>query len=468
MKHSHYDFCIVGAGPSGLTTAYKLLKGGKKVLIVERDDRIGGLGKSYTYDGQIFDTGPKRFHTDDPIVIDFIEHVLEEDILRIGRSTKVYFLNKYFGWPLHTKDLIKLPILTSMKCCLDLLKKREIKDKTSFHEFVNSKYGETLYNLFFAPYTKKFLRWEAEDLHSDWASTGINRTVVDDRIKANSLFDIFKALMLPEKVDTEFLYPTEGGFGGFFDDLFDLCNQHDGFDVILSDKISTLEEQGQKFGAETLKGESLSFDQLIWSGNLNDLSAIIAPSATHVHYINTVFYNVMCKESGVQNNRAQWIYVSKGDSLISRITCMKEFAPYTCKDGYYNMICELTDSQTNPKYFSDPANHTDGILNELTEMSFLKNKTAVENVYTNAVLDTYPVYHKNYYKDFSQVAGSIKKFSKKIHLLGRAGAFWYNNSDHSIRMSIELANKLLGTQEKEFDYRHYFGGVYKEPTQDHQ
>ncbi|MBT3923604.1 MAG: NAD(P)-binding protein, partial [Nitrospina sp.] len=32
MKHSHYDFCIVGAGPSGLTTAYKLLKGGKKVL----------------------------------------------------------------------------------------------------------------------------------------------------------------------------------------------------------------------------------------------------------------------------------------------------------------------------------------------------------------------------------------------------------------------------------------------------
>jgi len=84
------------------------------------------------------------------------------------------------------------------------------------------------------------------------------------------------------------------------------------------------------------------------------------------------------------------------------------------------------------------------------------------------VLDTYPVYHKNYYKDFSQVAGSIKKFSKKIHLLGRAGAFWYNNSDHSIRMSIELANKLLGTQEKEFDYRHYFGGVYKEPTQDHQ
>jgi protoporphyrinogen oxidase len=133
------------------------------------------------------------------------------------------------------------------------------------------------------------------------------------------------------------------------------------------------------------------------------------------------------------------------------------------------MICELTDSQSDPKYFSNPQNYTDGILSELIEMSFLKNKASVEAVYTNAVLDTYPVYHKNYHQDFSQVVSSIKKFSKRIHLLGRSGAFWYNNSDHSIRMGIELGNKLLGTQDKEFDYRQYFGGMYREPTsEDHE
>ena len=133
MKRSHYDFCIVGSGPSGLTTAYHLLKGGKTVLIVERDSRVGGLSKSYDYDGHIFDTGPKRFHTDDPIVIDFIEHVLEENVLRIGRSTKVHFFGKYFGWPLHTRDLIKLPFGTSIKCALDLLKKRADAVKYKFH-----------------------------------------------------------------------------------------------------------------------------------------------------------------------------------------------------------------------------------------------------------------------------------------------------------------------------------------------
>ena len=86
MEHSHYDYCIVGAGVSGLTTAYHLLKADQKVLIVERDQRVGGLGKSYNYDGHIFDTGPKRFHTDDQIVIDFIEHVLNENIYIAGMS----------------------------------------------------------------------------------------------------------------------------------------------------------------------------------------------------------------------------------------------------------------------------------------------------------------------------------------------------------------------------------------------
>jgi protoporphyrinogen oxidase len=466
MEHSHYDYCIVGAGVSGLTTAYHLLKADQKVLIVERDQRVGGLGKSYNYDGHIFDTGPKRFHTDDQIVIDFIEHVLNENILRIGRSTMVYFLGKYFDWPLGSKDVFKMSIGTSIKCFFDLLKDRQIKDKTSFHDFIYSKYGETLYQIFFAPYTEKFLRWSAEDLHSDWASTGINRSVVDKRIKANTLMDLFKSITLPEKVDTEFLYPSHDGFGGFFEKLFSICSDFNNFEIILRDEIETLEDNGKKFSAITKGGKSFSFDQLIWSGNLNNLNDIISKEEHKVHYLNTIFYNIICKESGIGKNRAQWIYVSQGDSLVSRITCMKEFAPYTCKEGYYNMVCELTDAQNNPIYFKDPENYTSEILDELTEMKFIKSKSFVEDVKVNPIIDTYPIYHKRYLKDFSEIVRKVKKYSNRIHLLGRSGAFWYNNSDHSIRMSIELAKKLLGKETKVFDYRGYFGGKYMDNIDD--
>jgi len=458
MKAEKYDYCIVGAGPSGLTLAYKLLQGGCRVLVIERESRVGGLAKSYNYDGHIFDTGPKRFHTDDPIVVDFIHHVME--MIRIKRSTEVYFMGKFFEWPLNAKDLVRLPINIAAKSFLDMLQKRDVNDPTSFHEYISSKYGETLYAHFFEPYTHKFLRWDPEDIHSDWASTGINRTVIDKRLqnKANTLLDMFKSVMLPEKIETEFLYPNEGGFGGFYEKLLELCQSYENFHVVCDNTITELEDNGNIFNALTKKGETYSFDQLIWSGNLNDLVGIISPNHQKVNYLNTIFYNIICKEIGIKEKRSQWIYVSKGDSLVSRITCMKEFAPYTCKEGYYNMLCELTDSQANPIYFKDPEKYTSGILDEVISMSIIKDTKYVEAVKINPVVDTYPIYRRSYIKDFASAAGTIKQYSKRIHLLGRCGAFWYNNSDHSIRFAISLSEKLLGKSETDFDHRAYFGG----------
>ena len=89
--------------------AYKLLQGGCNVLVMERESRVGGLAKSFNYDGHIFDVGPKRFHTDDPIVVEFIHHVM--NMISIKRSTKVYFLEKFFEWPLNAKDILKMPII---------------------------------------------------------------------------------------------------------------------------------------------------------------------------------------------------------------------------------------------------------------------------------------------------------------------------------------------------------------------
>lgn len=456
--NKRFDYCIVGAGPSGLTAAYKLLQEGKSVVVVERNDRIGGLAKSYDYDGQIFDIGPKRFHTDDQVVLDFIDEVLRGDVYEIERSTKVYFLGRYFDWPLHSKDVLKMPLGVSIRCFLELLQKREIQDTSSFHQFVYQKYGETLYQIFFKPYTQKFLRWDPEDIHSDWASTGINRTVIDKRVKSNSLSELVKGLMLPAKIDTKFLYPTEGGFGGFYEKLVALCARHEDFEVITGDQVAGLTPSGDHLDAVTGNGTALSFGELIWTGNLNDLCRL-AGSEHRLPYLNTVFYNLICREEGISSNKAQWIYVSKGDSLISRITCMKEFAPYTCRDGYSNIICELTDSQASPVYFADPASYKDGILKELEEMSFLKNSRYAEDVRINPVVDTYPIYHSQYNKDFGRAVQITRKFSSRVHLLGRCGAFWYNNSDHSIRFAIELVNKLLKKNTGEFDYRAYFGGT---------
>jgi len=55
-----YDAIVVGAGISGLLTALVLSKsdGGKDVLILEKEDYIGGVCRSYNVEGYTVDTGP--------------------------------------------------------------------------------------------------------------------------------------------------------------------------------------------------------------------------------------------------------------------------------------------------------------------------------------------------------------------------------------------------------------------------
>jgi UDP-galactopyranose mutase len=76
------------------------------------------------------------------------------------------------------------------------------------------------------------------------------------------------------------------------------------------------------------------------------------------------------------------------------------------------------------------------------------------------IKDTYPIYSMNYKEIFNGAHKQVKEFSKNIHLIGRSGAFWYNNSDHSIRMAIEFANRQNKNSQKDFDHRSYFGGSH--------
>ena len=457
ISSGHFDFCVVGAGASGLTMSYELLKADKSVLLIERDERVGGLAKSHNYNGHIFDTGPKRFHTDDKVVEDFIRSAM--DMLQIGRSTKVFFSDKYFTWPLSSKEIFKMPVGLAVRSAFDLLRRKPPNDPESFHEAVRAKYGEAIYQSFFKNYTEKFLRWDPEDLHADWAVTGINRTVVDNRFNVDSLLDIAISLALPNKIETEFMYPTEGGFGGFYDKLFELCNMYEAFEVRLNSSIKTLNDKPEYLEITLVDGSAFTCNRLVWSGNLNSLADLVGSDEARLPYLNTVFYNLVCRQDGLQNNRAQWIYVSSKDTLISRITCMREFAPYTCPDGYYNVICELTDSQTNPKYFAHAKDHKEQIIRELIEMRFLRGAAYVEDIFINPVIDTYPVYHKQYLRNFALIAKSIHKKISRVHLLGRSGAFWYNNSDHSVRMAIDMAAKLTKDDPSDFDFRGYFGGA---------
>lgn len=58
MSAQKYDAIIVGAGISGLISALALGKEGKNVLVLEKENYIGGVCRSYKVEGYTVDTGP--------------------------------------------------------------------------------------------------------------------------------------------------------------------------------------------------------------------------------------------------------------------------------------------------------------------------------------------------------------------------------------------------------------------------
>ncbi len=71
---NNYDVIVVGAGLSGVVTARELAEDGKKVLILEKRDHIGGNCYDYTNEVSILTHlyGPHIFHTNNDLVFDYL------------------------------------------------------------------------------------------------------------------------------------------------------------------------------------------------------------------------------------------------------------------------------------------------------------------------------------------------------------------------------------------------------------
>jgi UDP-galactopyranose mutase len=58
---TNYDFIIIGSGPSGLTLSYILGNLGKKCLLVDKNNNVGGCHRVLRVDGLFTEHGPRIY-----------------------------------------------------------------------------------------------------------------------------------------------------------------------------------------------------------------------------------------------------------------------------------------------------------------------------------------------------------------------------------------------------------------------
>jgi protoporphyrinogen oxidase len=430
---------IVGGGVTGLTSALLLQESGCEVTVVERAEVVGGLAKSFEYDGFVFDVGPHRFHTDNPNVATFLDRILKGDATWFPRCSEVYFQGSYYAWPLKPSNLLQLPVSLAAKSGVDLaLNSFRTYEIDSFETYVLHQYGPTLYEHFFRGYSEKFLGIHPRDTHPDWAKVGINRAIIDNNLQMQNLSQLLKTTLMQafHTDETRYLYPNRGMHQAW--EIVSRLFKKAGGRIITGVSARMEAEDGQikRVWADE---ESLEAGNVIWTGPITVACEQLDVGRPELDYLGLLLFNI-CAECDVPRDY-QWCYYGADDIVFNRLSIPKFFSKATSPPGTTGICVEVTCMEGDNRW-QHAERLTDWVIDDLIRVGMLPNRAAVHDVFVERIRDSYPIYHTDYPGQLAKAREALAQFPN-LHLAGRTGMFWYNNMDHSIENAMQLCKKLL-------------------------
>ncbi len=165
---------IIGAGPIGLVTAWKLLEKGLDVEVFEKNSLVGGMCRTWKWNGFLLDTGPHIFHTPNKKLSKFWEREFKGLFIKKDfwcKNIKKDDPNFFWDYPVSLESINKYPADLKKKI------KKELKEidrnkkfkSTSYFDYVKNEVGSTLANMFFTKYPEKIWGISTKILTPEWA-----------------------------------------------------------------------------------------------------------------------------------------------------------------------------------------------------------------------------------------------------------------------------------------------------------
>jgi UDP-galactopyranose mutase len=151
-----YDYLIVGAGLFGSVFAQQATEAGKKCLVIEKNNHIGGNCFTREIEGiHVHVYGPHIFHTDNEKIWKYMNRWTTFN--HYVNRPKVNFKDKIYSFPINLMTLNQLWGVRTpeeAKARLELVKSK-IENPKNLEEWMLSQVGKEIYETFIEGYTMK-------------------------------------------------------------------------------------------------------------------------------------------------------------------------------------------------------------------------------------------------------------------------------------------------------------------------
>ncbi len=456
---------IIGAGMTGLGTAWKLSENGYQVKILESDEEIGGLAKTIKIGNQNLDIGPHSFFSEDKEilkkVLDLFEGEKESIQYSKGRKMKMIFKGKYVDYPLSIKSIFQMGILSPLMSFLSFLKSyikiliisligKKKNNNLSVEEWAIDNFGKYLYLHFFKPYSEQFWKIKTSELSYrviPSRSKKINFASTIKHLLINKYLDLAKRepgeLSLQERESLPTYYPKKG-YGEIANKISKKIENKGGKILTSHNVEQVILKPNNTFDVKT-KDKVFNGDVVVSTIPLNRIINKIHPSpektilnsANKLEYLSLILVYLITNKRNVLD--CEYCYFV--DRTFNRVSEM-DFITGNIDDDKENLLiaeisCHYGDemwNRSNEEVFSS-------CVKDLNEDNLLKK----EDILAHEIIkmpSVYPIYRTDYKTHLEET----KKYFFKINnffSIGRQGQFYYGDSDQMIRFGFDTADKII-------------------------
>ena len=445
---------ILGAGPAGITAAWRLSELGYPVTVLERDDAVGGMARTINVGKYAVDFGPHTFHvreTDESRrVLASIKRFFGDDPLILTRGTRVLLRGKEYVYPLEMLQVLKgvSPFL-SARIVFDYLMATlkstfaPAKKEDSFEEWGVRNLGRTLYDLCFGIYSERVWGLPTSQISSKQAQRVA---------KLNLKNIILRTLGInadPATYFTKYMYPRKGIsllYEGMAAEVRAAGNV-----IKLQAPAVRLEREGDRVTrvayTESGQQKTIDCDILLSTLPLPSLVSMMSPAlpapvvahAAKLKYRSLKLIYIALKRA--QMTDYHWVYLLDEQFRVNRLSEQKNVSPDMVPPDSTVLCIELSLWKDEPLWQASDEEVFQLALRDLMKMGYGVTPEEVVEYHVTDIPTAYPVYELNFEEHLVPVLDGVHEVSNLL-TLGRHGLFLNNSMDDNVLLGMQIADHI--------------------------